>query len=304
MKKILLYIVASILCFSSCKKDKKPTSQLTDSKTYSVKFNVSGFTQEITPGSGQKINAVGTNAITVPGVKKLFYYVFNSTGKLIHSIVQDSAATNFGNIEDYLADGTYDIVFIANGVTLDIAGSELFSKRFAILHTDRETESVIDTWGETFYKRVTLTVASGDIKQNVTLKRIVSKLTLKLLDALPQNAAKFVITVDKDNDAFMFKDASMLGFETSRIFTKPIPPSAAGSSNYSTSIILLAATTDMKVDVKCYDTANKLIAHVVVPGVSVQPNTQTILSGYLFSPNNDFNIGLNKSWDSSIDIQF
>jgi len=300
MKKLLLFAVLFGVALSSCKKGSTPKPNPSDGgKTYAVKFNVSGFTQEITNGAGQKINGLNTNAVTAPGVQRLYYFAYDNSdfGKLVHRLVQDSSAANFGNVEDNLPAGTYNIVFFAGASDLVYYNTSGFADGFL--------ENPRAAWSDAFSKTLTITVGGGDISQNVTLNRVVGKFTVKLLDVMPANASTLTVTVNKDRKRYLFKSSSPdASSPAPGIFTTTIPASAIGKPNYSFSMLLMAAANDVTVDIKCYDAAKKIIGQALVTNVSVQPNVQTILSGKLFTPDSDFSVGLDTGWDTPIDIQY
>ena len=307
MKKALLSCLLAVIVVSSCKKEQKKPAEDPE-KTYAVNFNLSGFTTDISPAP-QRTNAViGTNALP-SSVTRLFYRVYNSTNTLIRKIDQDSSTTNFGKIADRLPTGTYK-VYLCAGTNISI--SEDGSPATALLET-RWFQGYPTKWNDTFVKNLSLTVNDGDSNQNVTMERIVTKIAVKILDKVPDNANKLVIELDKDYNYYSLATnapvaATIPGIDYMlKTRTKEVLFTAAdkGTLNYTTSMINLYTGNDVKVTISCYDINNKLIAQRVVNNVILQKNTQTILSGNLFTADSTpFNITINMGWDSGYNIGF
>lgn len=290
MKKSLLYFVLFTLCLTACKKDKKDNPP-PSGKTYDVTFNVSGSGQVISSEGKQEINSLKTNAIGPAAslAKLLFYLVYDSNGALFHQIKQDSTMDNFGRISDNLPAGTYTVYIVAGQRGLGEFGDP---SQFGYPNT----EGPGAIWKDLFYKKLTITVTNTAINQDVTLARVVGQLQINVEDAIPANAAKFVVKITDESIYFDFKNGIMGGAYGGQI-NNTIPASAIGTTNYKITRIIGNTLTPMSVQIICYDSANIVIADKTINNVNCDINVKTILSGKLFAVSNGFVVGLNNTWD-------
>ena len=334
MKKAILLLFVAVAFCASCKKDQKKGPAVTG-KTYKVNFDVSGFTQELINHSANKPRTEGLETNDTPplssAIANIYYYVFDSGGRLLHYLTQPSSATNFGNIADQLPAGSYTIVLAAgqdnllvrNSSTGQIAGTttvELLRDLYlgGYYHFDPITTTETDLpWQDTFYKKIALTVTDSDINQSVTMDRIVSQVTVDITDAIPANAHSITVTARTYRYFFLSSGdvtANPLpnNFTTSGVgpvdnlaTTFIIPDAAKGTTDYKVSLLTLNNTDPSSVLINCYDASNNVLGSVKVDNVIMHPNTQTILSGNLFGTSNHFGVTLNGKWDpSTINVPF
>lgn len=303
MRKLLLYSALLTSLFSSCKKEHNKAPDVTKHK---VTFNVSGFTQQILGSvkGKQQVNSLQTNTVPLDtAIGLLYYQVYDANGAGVSFVRETAGTANFGVISDALAAGTYTVVFAGGDSRLTLHQNYTNTGNIPYI-TESPTSHV--PWGDTFFKKLTLTVTGGDITQTVSLDRVVSKLTINLEDALPANAAK--ITVSATTEFFNYNlltanpGQSPQGNITS---TFSIPPSAIGTVNFKTSILIMNTYAPVDVVVSCYDSSNKLIGQATISQVVLHANEQTILSGKLFGTDTNINTGLNNAWDPTpITINF
>lgn len=313
MKKAIIFLLVAVAFCSSCKKDPKK-GVVTPAKTYKVNFNVSDFTQTLT---GQSTNHPRTDALKTNDTPPLssfidiiYYYVYDSSDKLVHYFVQQSSAANFGSIVDALPAGSYTVVFAAGKTGLKI-GSTLFNgspqdpKGFLFLNGYGNTGL---PWQDTFFKKIPLTVTASNITQSITMDRIVSEVTVNVEDVMPANAYSIKVTA-RSYLRFFFATAGVTANFNSPpvdnfVQTFIIPAAAKGTTNYKVSEITLNTTDPSTVIIGCYDSGGAVLASTVVNNVVVHPNTQTILSGHLFGVDNQFGITANAKWDTPITVSF
>ncbi len=303
MRKSLFYLALIAALFAaSCKKDHNQGGPKNQSpKKYAVNFSVSGnFTQSITG------NAVvhGRNLAILPSEAAIFYYyVYDTAGNLVHKIIQTPATTtNYGNIQDSLANGTYSVIFAAGMAGLRTSlntGDDEAGINYAVLTYDNQTSEgyLIDTaWKDAFFKKLSLTVSSGNVTQSVTLSRIVSKIEVEVLDALPTNAKTLEITYDQDYSQFSFATAQSQSPYTF-VSTTTIPAADLSKTGFSVSNIIGNTIAPMTVTIKCYNSSSAVIAQRTVSNVSCQANKATVLSGDLFSTNSSFQVSLDTTFN-------
>ena len=289
MKKALLLALLVAVVLISCKKDNKNSP----GTKYKVQFNVSGFSQQIVgvASKNKQINGFYADqaAPVTFAIDVLHYYAYDSSGKLVSVINQDSTFSSFGIIDDSLQPGTYSIV---------IAGSKAgVNYNSGTLYTNGYIGGYSGPWEDTFFQEFSLTVGTQPINQNVTLKRIVGKLSVLITDKLPATASTLSINVtDAFNYYFSVQTPSNLGQYTA---TYTIPASAISIANYKQSVIMLNTISPFTAVISCADATGKMLGQSTVTNVTVQQNTETVLSGALFGSNVGFGLTLNQVWNSA-----
>lgn len=298
MKKALPYLSLCFLLFFSCKKQHTPAPE----KKYKITYDLSGFSQQVIGSATKKtINNVHLNSTTwlAASANFLNYRVYDfNTGALIHQINQDSSMANFGNISDYLPAGKYVVAFVASKNALPVNSLPLNSGAGITL-------SGLTSWPDVFYYKDTITVNAGDINASINLNRIVGQLTIKLLDVFPAEANKLTITVSGEYKTFSIATSSVTGDVTTLTYDDLIPSEFKTNAGYKRSNFMMNNAAPFTVTLTCYDAANKILAQTQIPDVSIQWNTQTILTGNLFASGAGFNVGLNLPFDpNEITVQF
>ncbi|WP_299581625.1 hypothetical protein [Mucilaginibacter sp.] len=313
MKKAMLYTLVATLFVFSCKKDHSKDSNGTNpaGKIYKVELNVSGFTQTITNSTSKKVQGKGLKTDAVTGISgyldQLYYYVFHSDGtfKLVHTLVQDSTSSNFGNISDSLSAGAYTIIIAAGkpGLTSSLSvrspGTSYLTGTNYIFYKG----GPFAQWKDTFYGQINITV-TGDVNQDINLNRIVGQLEVDITDAIPATANSISITVDLDDLNFLLNSQTPTQ-AAKPTYTTTIPASAKGKTNYTFRNLIGNTATPFNVTIVCYDAAKKVLGTALVTNVTCQKNKRTILTGSLFGTNNNFTVSLNDTWNATpINIPF
>ena len=123
MKKNLLPVFLLPLLFFSCKKDSRQVTPVNaGTKKYQVQFDVVGFQQIII---GAKANgslsrskhSASSRAASGDGLT-LNYLVFDSSGKLVHTITQPADSAGTTTVKDSLPAGTYTFCFAIGGASM------------------------------------------------------------------------------------------------------------------------------------------------------------------------------------------
>jgi len=292
MKKVLLFVLTMPVFLFSCKKDSHTVNPINNlQKKYQVNYNLSGFTQQVhaLPAKNPTLNSISTNYAAAGEQLTLHYYVYDSTGKLIRSVAEQSNTTSFPTITDSLAAGTYKVYFIAGGPDLELQpdGKQMtYPYPLPVYGTG-------PGWEDTFVSAMTLTVSGGNLQENVTLKRIVAELEVDITDPIPAQAQSLQIQVDNEYVYSYFDGTVETGTVSWRyaIF-KP----TATTKKYD--LILFNTITPFNVDIYAYDASNNILGHALVTNVKCVKNARTVLTGGLFGNKNDaFTIALNDGWD-------
>ncbi|MGN6639432.1 MAG: hypothetical protein ACTHJ8_11020 [Mucilaginibacter sp.] len=311
MRKLFLYITIIPLLFVSCKKDQRNPG-IQAQKKYAVKFSVTGFTQQIVGSVNGKLQINNlqslSNSLDTTIIGTLYYIVYDSNGNLVTQITRTSGQANFGNISDELPAGTYHVNF-GGGKTGLLVNPWLDGglEGYRNFHYPNQLPNIPPWSDDFFFKQINLTISSGNVSQDVSLERVTAKLTVNIQDALPSNADHVIISVNKEYYEFPFgiPNLAQYGAPGSISPTFVIPSSAIGTTNYKMSMLMMNTVTPFTVKIDCYDSAYNLIGEAIVNNVSLQRDTQTILSGKLFGSGTGVNTGLNTAWDQTpITISF
>ncbi|WP_143013881.1 hypothetical protein [Mucilaginibacter sp. OK268] len=331
MKKISTCLFLLSMCLVACKKDKSPDKGGDSGVLHQISFNVSGFTQTSGPvTNGVTVNS--TKAVAAAPITSLItqirYLVYKSDGTLLHQVTQKSNDPSFGVLGDKLGDGTYTIIVAGGQDQMDIynpatfANSQLTYNPQLASFTSQGFYTIpanlfgahyngMKSWGDTFYKQFSLTVAGTDINQNVVLDRVVSKLTLKITDVLPPSGTFVQITV--------FQPLA-IGFAKPITNTFSVDYNAHMDvntyTNFVASTYCISLNTPVTVDITYYGqnpaqggTGTVLLAEKVVTNVVLQANHETTLTGSIFGSSgtapggNSFGVSTT-NWNPNINQPF
>lgn len=296
MKKSLLYCLLPLLFFSCKKSEKTATPQPVNSdKTYTAHFDVSTSTSNTKSTNSLQTNSVPADAPLSAVANKLFYYVYNSSGQLIAQLVQDSTATNFGQITDTFSPGSYNIVMVAYRVT----PQTLF---FFVAPSNTSTYSTADFKAQgcdAFFKTFSLTVTNSAVTQSVELSRVVGQLQIEITDAIPAGTTSLQIQVVSDLGIGF--STGLPGTDASTLYVNvPIPASAIGKTNFIITTYVGNTSGAFTVNLSASNSAG-VFATAMANNITCPVNTRTLLSGDLFSQlNNDsFTVSFDKGWDNN-----
>lgn len=325
MKKSYIIIFIFCIAFAACKKDSKPAP--VDANTlHKVTFKVSSFSQQhlaFQPNSTTRPKSLNSLSTTYPSSSDtirtypaLVYQVYDSTGKLVHQISQDTTTANFGTINDQLTAGTYTIIMVG-GINVDTrsAGSE---KLMPVNYGTTSTQHLVDAevlylmynpyagnsapfFDETFYKKFTLTVTSGSIAQNISLPHIVGQLIVNIQDAIPANAQNIQLTIGSISYVYNLGTGLPDVKGDSGTMAYLVVP---GVTNFKMYNYILNTTAPFSVTISAYSDGNVLIASKTIQNVSCAANQQVTLTGNLFggTGNNisgDISATADTTWNST-----
>lgn len=271
MKKILLALSFCALSFTSCKKDK-------DGPKTDVTFQFSDFNWEVGAigKTSSRTHDVGDSVgDTLKNYAKYFYYrAYNSSGVLVSQKTQTSDAPDFGVITDVLDPGTYTVVFTASNRPLGFSRYGLTSDHFYDMQNGY--------WDDTFFQKKTVTVGTEPITHSVKLERIVGALEVTLLDEIPQNASKIVITAEHEQGVYELNSGKRAATGTK---TKEFILTAAdkGQANRKFLMHILNITRGLRITITSYNSQNAVLNTKVIDNVSFYQNRKTMLRGNLSS---------------------
>jgi hypothetical protein len=303
MKKVLLIPVFAALIFFSCRKEHSAANQ--PQKKFPVTINVANFVQK---GGHFALRRGPLNlADTIsPGsyADILYYLVYDSDGRfLISKQVQDSTMTNMGMITDSLPNGTWPVYIVAGKKGL-VGDSNNFQYLPAAFFGYGGYY-----WQDTFWYGSNITVNNAPVTQNITLKRVVTKLELDVLDAIPSNAKTISMAVYPEVATYWLNSGTPFPETMDTTYTTAtIPTAAIGHTNFTLDKIIGLESSNTSVVVTCRDASNNVIARKTASNVYLSTNQRTVLSGNLFTntaPNSQtFTVKVDTAWGGTSTISF
>lgn len=142
-------------------------------------------------------------------------------------------------------------------------------------------------------------------EKTVTLKRCVSRLSVKHTDAVPSNAASVEIVVSGAGNV-LNAETGFVDETCEQTIIIQIPESANGTKDNSFSCYLFLkekeSTVDMKVTVK--DTDGEVITYHELTDVAVKVNAKTICTGVLFHAGQNLTAAFDTAWGDDEEVEF
>lgn len=273
MKKTLVYLL-DLMLFASCVNSIEEELQQGNKV---IDFNIS-FDVENEPMS----RAISDYVKSI----ELFDYM---EGKEITHISQASTDNDFGSVQLDASFGTHQLVFVGhNSGSCEYDGSSLS----------------FDKVTDTFSYATSLTVNNETETQNITLNRQIGKLTLYVNDAIPENAAKMIITVDGySNELNPITGKGSEGFEFTKEFIYNESHIGATKSNYHLYSFIPSDGYEVDVNIRVVDTNGDDIYNRDVTEVPLRKNQQTTIRGSLFTAGLKAGITISYKWDDTIDVE-
>ncbi|MEX6691027.1 hypothetical protein QTN47_26195 [Danxiaibacter flavus] len=202
----------------------------------------------------------------------LSYRAYDSTGRLISKIVQDSilayAGPDFGVINDSLPVGDYTIV---------VVGAQYYSVEFYD-DTLLSRFNLFTRHEDVCLKKFNITVSEHDsIAAPIKLERITGVLEINLKDTLHPEVKMEKVYVDST-----YLHMQIATGELQSSITDFFPSWGSLAYPYSFSIGYLGSNTTHTVTIVGCDINEQPVAQRVITGVYIYPNRKTILTGRLF----------------------
>lgn len=312
MNRFLSGLILLSILLASCKKDDSKKGDSSQDQTLrKVSFNI-GFSKSIT---GTAVNSLQTNAIdssfiSNPNIVVLYYEVFDSNGDALRLTQQLSKDPGFGSYTDNLRPGTYTIVVAAGQDGLKIkplGASDLGNINNNALNYDGRP--LYGSFGDTFYKKFTITVSDTDIIKEVSLDRIVTQVEINILDAIPANTASLIVEGFSTSSSFLVGSGTASGEKIVQM-SSSIQPSSWGTKNFHMAWIYLPGpSTTLKLHFLCLSAVDnsatpgsfKILAEKYIDA-TVFPNRKTILTGTLFGSSasgSGFKATIDTAWDAT-----
>lgn len=232
-------------------------------------------------------NTPFTRSLTADGKEMTDVWVLDYVnGSLVQQVHQSSSDADFGQPTLTLTHGSHYLYFIAS------------RGQSPTLNTDDHTLTfgrVLDT----FYKDLSLNVsASSSSNQAVMLDRIVTKLQVRIADAIPDGAATFIVTPGSWYYGFDYLTGNPTAAVKNQAITVNIPASEIGVSNLAVSIYGFSATSEWNtsIAVQCKSVTDAVLGSASIANAPFKQNRITELSGPLFSSGSVMSMSLSADW--------
>jgi len=327
MKNIFTGLILFCIVLTSCKKDNKSGGTTNNKTLYKVTFGISGFSKQNIGFQTNSIKSKKTDALTTDSypdtvmVPEIYYRVYDSAGNFIHEIDQKSTDTGFGTINDQLGPGTYTAVFIGaenqpesvegdKSLSIVSPGNKLSTDYMYYFVQLGASGDYSNLFSETFFKKISFTVTTGAVGQNISMNRIVGQLIVNIQDAIPANATSIVLKINATSNTFDLGTAlpekpttvisptyTTLTSTNANLYT----PIVAGATNYKMYNYILNTIAPFTVTITCNGDQG-IIAQKVISNVSCTANHQTILTGNLFGgagTGSTVKVGVDTTWGAT-----
>jgi len=291
MKVIIPFIL--IIFFISCKKQ----DNLDNDQLYSL--NISAVKVESTS------NVKAESGVTVDlknYINQLNYYVYNTDGILVASLLQNSSSPDvFGSGEIKLVKGKYKLVVIGLKVegknVVELSGSNNISKLSVTWTYIQDKFFRYQGVGPTYKSDVIefeVTDANPTINKDINLKRVYNQIDIVINDKIPADVSIMNLTLSSYNTYYYFYNPTVSAPISYRFDIKPF----IGKEN--TVVSFLNIMTEDKIQetiVISFDKIDASGSKVIrpIPNVNLERGKVTKLSGTVFttssnSDNNNFGV--------------
>ncbi len=296
----LLATTAGML--ASCSQDAEPTTiQETDRKAH-VRLSCALPTVTTVPMRAPATRA----ALTANGTALTDIYILDydkTTGALLQVLHQTSTATDFAEPDLTMDYGTHTLRVIATRSTsptlLDQSTTAWPVPDNALTDADGTLPVYMtaDKTSDTFAAETDVTVSAGtDNAVTLTLARIVAKLTVNTLDAYPDDCHTLDVAIDEYN-CIMLDDLSVIDSRTNHRITDVAHN--AGKTGYKVSYFVLAPTDGYTTDITITPTRTSGDSYpsVTVPGVLLERNKVTTITGCVYTLANSLQVQVTDAWN-------
>lgn len=270
---MLLLVVAVTGCVNRISDD--------DEQPQTINFSV-GYAIESMDGiSSKAASNVGSYA------KELMFYDYVN-GEKQQEQTFSSTDKDFGNVQVHLTNGTHRLVFIAHN-------SDIPSFSYPDLSFDKAKD--------TFYYSEDLIVDDHTQEnQTISLARAIGKIIITATDAIPDDATGLRVTIKTFYPSFNISTGSASGTPSNETRTFSYTDSNKGVKNSTYTIYCFANDekyhTDITIDVIGANDTILFTRELV--DVPVKRNSQTKITGTIFSFVAWSNIVIQSEWDESI----
>lgn len=308
-----LFILFAVMLFS-CAKDYQPdipTPAPVTLEKKAVRFSLDDFIRQESDmrKSARNASGHGDRDTSLANIAYIYYVAYDNNGMRVSFVKQDSLANaaDFGAITDSLVPGNYTIVLAATTkpVTFNADTADSPTQpdiNYHVIQPLVEGGAGVLNNGDIFLKKFPLEVApnTGSIAIDISLNRIVGKIAVQILDALPTSHPYYRLWVRVNPTTFSYKLSNGIVSAPAGYFDRWMNTLSYNSfEDY-----LFGSSHLVNVTIDYLDKTTGAELQKVITNVPVTSNKITRIKGYLFgapAPNaSDYQIKVNQAWDSDV----
>lgn len=311
-KSIFLVLCCAVLL--SCKKDKKAPSPepQPQSKERQLNFTINGFKQSTGPVTNAVDKKLEVNETTsIENASILTYVLLDSVNQVIKIVNQSSTDAAFGTFTDSVLPGTYYVAFLASEKP---GNSTINNTQLTYKNNGRFCYSLVSNtattaqWRDLLFTKTKIVVTDSNLTLNFTLSRIVGKIELEILDALPAGANGLNLSFTETSSYFSVitgKFVTISGVTIPGGFSTSVVPGTTNNKliTYTGTLNTLIPVTITSYHSPLLGTDETTVIRKAGIRITCQANKVTIISGNLFSNTGIFNITVG-DWNPSVTIPF
>lgn len=296
MKKLSILLLLAITLFSCSKSpDEKPKEE----QLYDVSFNVETFSKDIS-------NMKSASSLS-EAVERLVYFVYNENNEFLYYKEFYNSEENFGNINDKLPEGSYNVIFFGHNGRFDGNDDEYFFRG-----EDEKEPTLMPVDGvpfnDSFYKKISINVPDDNSDLSIELERVVGKLEIIFTDNIPSKVNKIEYSLTGTYWGIELTYGSPFHQETV-IIDKYISDDEKDKPNYKLEFYSFSGgekgAIKSSITIKCFDVDNNVITSKNITNIDIIRNKITRLSGEMFSSTkdneNNFTLTLDTDWSEIIE---
>lgn len=314
MKKSVLYALACVLPFTGCKNE-SPIDRIVNEKLYPVQFGVA-LKKEVANFPVTRsmpaldipepvISKTDPDPDTPPVVEiqdlcsQIEYFVYkkeNNFPALYKHKRYTPDEIDFGIVYDTLPQGDYQFYFLAHSsAKTELSGSNLS----------------FDKISDTFYTSLARTIDPAEIiAEDISLRRIVSKIEFKAIDTIPAVLKQFNISVTgRPEQLDLFSGEGVANNTTPYILSHTFTPEEVGKKDniHSFYTFLPPEQGKLSASLKALDQSESLIRERTVKDIEPKANKVIRYSGRLYSrseSDNTFQLSIfeNGAWSDTTTV--
>ncbi|HEY9258638.1 hypothetical protein [Chitinophaga sp.] len=303
MKKHLLAALSLSMLLFGCSKDQLSQDQTTTAKKIPLKISLTDFIQKLQtlPSPyGRKASASGADIrdSSLDGkISDIYVWIDSNIGEYakIHQRSQDQ---DFGVINQYIPDGTYNITVFASSDSLVTYTNAFYAKT-----EGGKIVSYPDIF--TDYKQINVN-GTDTARINMQLQRQTAMLEVNITDA-PAAVADSAVKVRFALEYAYFYPYSNLGIFNG--YTDTLDLTRRDRTTFNS--FVLNTSNALTVEITYPDKTTGAPLKKLISHVTMNKNAKTLLTGSLYdtppttdNPNSGFNIRINDIWDPTQVINF